>query len=607
MAFDFSKFEPPISPLVRPAALLAPEPIPQAPPPTQEDKNAPILVDCDILPPEPEVIPEIPREVPFEPKLEGFPAPAYTTDPNDNFPFEPAFPEIDNLADVHYILYPEIKLYPWQLQELLRLSGYVDGVLSGPRVHFNPHQAFRATYVTVNGSGKDMVLIATLALGAPLLYQHVIIVITSASYEQLKHQTEVHIRNGAEALKRRFGFDVYDCVEFHYKCKARNGEIKLYVTDEERRVEGWHPRHPKGRLILIINEAKGIPPPVFTAFDRCSGYSHWIEISSPGSKRGLFYNNYLSAVKYPEKPQRGKFFARKVFQKECPHKSEEDRLEILRKHGEFSYVYQTSVECNFWEEETSVAIPLVEAMSCANVEFLADDDIGIGLDYGGGGDETVLYVRFGPKTVHAKFWVDPRVLDVADRVDAELRGLGIKPSQRNYTFNYDNGGLGIGPGDYLVRKGWTLFRRNNQSPAFDKTLYVNLGAEMYGHLRRLYQNLLAPPPQDQKTLDQLVSRRVSVTESIGKRALESKKAAKARGAKSPDRADAYVLCYFSHRPAFVEVMKPEVAPKRLMTADELIQMCNNDFGFLERLFQPKQVKRPGEVFSYQNYNPNERA
>ena len=603
MAFDFSKFEPPVSPLIQPAPEIKPSAIPQAPAPTFTDPNEPILLDCEVVLPPPQEFPEAPRDIPFQPTLQGFPEQTYTTDPNDNFPFEPAFPEIDNLADVHYILYPEIQLYPWQLQELLRLSGYVDGTLSGPRVHFNPHQAFRATYVTVNGSGKDMILIATLALGAPLLYQHVVVVITSASYEQLKHQTEVHIRNGAEALKRRFGFDVYDCVEFHYKCKARNGEIKLYVTDEERRVEGWHPRHPKGRLILIVNEAKSIPPPVFTAFDRCSGYSHWIEISSPGSKRGLFYNNHLSAVQYPDKPLRGRFFSRKVFQRECPHKSEEDRKEILRKHGEFSYVYQTSVECNFWEEESSVAIPLVEVMSCANVEFLAEEDIGIGLDYAGGGDETVLYVRFGPKPTLFKVYIDPRVLDVADRIDAELRGIGIRPSQANYAFNYDNSGLGIGPGDYLVRKGWTLYRRNNQSPSFDKTLYINLGAEMYGHLRRLYQNRLVPIPQDPKTLEQLTSRRVSVTESIGKRALESKKAAKARGAKSPDRSDAWVLCYFSYKPAITEVMKPEVASKRLMTPAELVARCDNDFGFLENLFKPKRIKRTGEPFSYQDYQP----
>lgn len=600
MAFDFSKFEPPVSPLLRPVeAPKPPEPQKQlALPPI--DANEPILVDCDVVLPPAESVSDVPKDIPFEPKLSGFPPQAYSTDPNDNFPFEPAFPEIDNLADVHYILYPEIKLYPWQLQELLRLSGYVDGTLSGPRVHYNPHQAFRATYVTVNGSGKDMVLIATLALGAPLLYQHVVIVITSASYEQLKHQTEVHIRNGAEALKRKFGFDVYDCVEFHYRCKARFSEIKLYVTDEERRVEGWHPRHPKGRLILIVNEAKSIPPPVFTAFDRCSGYSHWIEISSPGSKRGLFYNNFLSAVHYPDKPQRGKYFARRVFQKECPHKSEEDRKEMLRKHGEFSYVYQTSVECNFWEEETSVAIPLVEVLSCSNVEVNAEDEIGLGLDYAGGGDETVLYVRYGPKQVLFKAYVDPRILDVADRIHEELRIIGIRPAQTNYTFNYDNGGLGMGPGDYLVRKGWTLLRRNNQSPAFDKTLYVNLGAEMYGHLRRLYQNLLVPVPADQKTLEQLTSRRVSVTESIGKRALESKKAAKSRGASSPDRADAWVLCYFSYRPAITEVMKPEVAPKRLMSPAELIARCDSDFHFLENLMKPKQIKRPGRTFSYQD-------
>lgn len=600
--FDFDKFLPPPDALIRPAvtpAPIQPEPLALPAPKERPRSDEPVPIDFEIVPEPTPVAP--PAEIPYEPQLSGFPEPSFTPDPTDAFPFEPAFPEIDNLADVHYILYPEIKLYPWQLQELLRLSGYVNGTLSGPRVHFNPHQAFRVAYVTPNGSGKDMVLIATLALGAPLLYKHVIIVITSASYEQLKHQTAVHITNGAEALKKRFGFDVYDCVEFHYKCKARSGEIKLYVTDEERRVEGWHPRHPKGRLILIINEAKGIPKPVFSAFDRCSGYSHWVEISSPGPKSGLFYTNYLSAIKFPETPKRGRFFARRVLQKECPHKSEEDRLEILRKHGELSYVYQTSVLSNFWEEETLVACPLSEVLISQGKEFEAEDEIGIGLDYAGGGDETVLYVRYGPKPVLFKAYTDPRVLDVADRIDEELRMIGIRPAQINYTFNYDDGGLGKGPGDYLVRKGWTILRRNNQSPAFEKVLFLNLGAEIYGHLRRLYQNGLIPIPRDEKTLMQLTSRQVSVTESIGKRALESKKAAKARGAASPDRADAWGLCYFSFRPAFVEVMKPVVAQKRLMTIEEFTKACEMNPDFLESLMQPKKTQDPDRIFTYQEY------
>jgi len=587
--FDFSKFE---EPIWAPAKKV-------------------ITPDREIITPvRPLVAPEVKLEDVFEQSeaprvishsLAGFPTESFSPEPNAPFPFEPAFKELDNLVDIHYFLYPDVPLYPWQRQELLRISGYVNGTLDGPRVHFSPQQAYRAAYVTVNGSGKDMVLIATTAFGLPLLYKHVVVVITSKSYEQLKKQTSVHIVNGINLLNEKLGFKVYDTVEFYYTCKERGAEISLFVTDEEGRVEGWHPHHVKGRLVLIVNEAKSIDPPVFGALDRCSGYSHWLEVSSPGRRSGIFYRNHLSAVAHPETPKRGRFFTRKIHQAECPHKSEEDRREMLRKHGENSYIYQTSVLCNFYEQEEEIAIPIKLVEACEGLEFSSNEDhYGIGLDVAAGGDETSLYVRRGAMPVHRKFFRQRDGVDTASIVDYELRLLGIRPTAQNYIFNFDDGGLGKTIGDNLKALHWRLTRRNNQSPALNPRLYLNLGAEMYFHTRDLFAHKLIPAPADQKTRDQLTTRKYDETENQGKKALQAKAAAKSEGIESPDRGDSWVLCYFSYRPDMAaEIERPELAQKRLMTPEEFIARANQDPTFLESLTAEKASVRPNELFTFQ--------
>lgn len=561
---------------------------------------------------DPSIVPVNVPEISISPRIEAIESPLTLqefealkpnyyrkNDDGNKFPFEPAFAHIQDLASLHYYLYPDIPLYIWQVEELLRISGYVDGRLDGERIHYDPHQAYRASYVTVNGSGKDMILIATTAIGLPLFYKHMLVVISTASHEQLKFQTAVHISNGIRTLNERVGFKVFDSVEFYHSCKERGGEIKLFVTDEEGRVEGWHPHHPKGRLALIINEAKTIPRPVFSAFDRCSGYSHWLEVSSPGMPAGLFYENHMSAVPYPARPERGRFFTRKVRQEECPHKSEEDRKEMLRKHGANSYIYRTSVLCEFAAKEDEVAVPLELVAACRSLKFDADEkDIGIGFDIAAGGDEAALYVRRGAYPFGKKFFVNRDTLESVDIADAFLRNLGITPKS-DYTFNYDDNGMGKGPGDYLVRKGWRIIRRHNQSAAIEKTVYLNIGAEMYGHLKRLYSHKYIPAPPDAETEKQLTTRKTA-DRGLGKIALQSKKEARADGITSPDRADAWALCYFSFRPEFRE-RQVEVAQKRLMTVDEFLEAANGNPHFIENLVSKMTEQKPrhGEPFTFQ--------
>jgi len=72
-------------------------------------------------------------------------------------------------------------------------------------------------------------------------------------------------------------------------------------------------------MSIGINEAKTVPDTIRDALSRCTGYSYWLEVSSPAFKTGGFYRASLGAVRYPEIPKLGEWYYRRVPVDECPH------------------------------------------------------------------------------------------------------------------------------------------------------------------------------------------------------------------------------------------------------------------------------------------------
>jgi len=512
------------------------------------------------------------------------PGPTPPAPPNG---FDPAY-GLNDLVDVWNLMFPEMDLYQWQAEELLRMSGYITGRLNGPRLHFTEQDPYLATYVCANGSGKDKILISTAAIGLPLLYRDVIVVITSSSNEQLKFQTENHITRGIAALNARLSQPVYESIHYYHRCAARGGEIKLFATDEAGRAEGWHPMSKGGRLVIIVNEAKSITPEIFSALDRCHGYSHWLEISSPGPRRGMFYENFKRAVKHPASYCSNKYYARKVDVSACPHVSIQAQERVIEKHKENSFIVQTSLRANFFEEEKDVVIPAGLVDDCESVEPQGET-LGIGLDCAAGGDETCLAVRKGNRLIDQLYFREPDVEKACALIDRRLDPFRFL----EYSFNLDDGGVGAGFRAVLSRYGWSVIPRHNQSAAYKKDEFSNLGAEMWWHVRDLFQARKIPKPADETLYTQLITRQNDVSEGLGKKKLASKKRIKELGGASPDRADAFVLAYYSYNPAIVEkteLQKPEEFT--LYTPDALVRHLRRHPNLFSPEPKPTQTGRP---------------
>jgi hypothetical protein len=473
----------------------------------------------------------------------------------------------DNPVAMLLVIDPEVKLHKWQFETLMMLAGYLTPGDYKTKTEINDKNPLRLAMAAANGSGKDRFIIAGanvwFAVSAVQNYG----VITSSSFDQVKFQTEPHIKKLCDAINAKFGRTFYS-TQFHHQVKRFGSQIRLFATNEAGRAEGSHP-YGRGKMMLTMNEAKSLDPAIFDAMERCSGYSYWLEVSSPAGCSGHFYDSAKNATRYPAPLTLNKTYFRQVSQYECPHISQAHIDNLKEKYGEDSALFKSSVLAEFSDAESDNIIKASSVEICANATVPEiGNDIGIGLDLAAGGDENGCFVRKGNRVIHKFFFTQTDTTITADLIDTQLSTW----KAGDYLFNADDGGVGHAIVDMLKRKGWNIRRRNNQSAAHSKREFSNLGAEMWYWMKRLIERkLIIIPSNIPKLIYQLTNRyHLGLDQTQGRIALEPKSIARAKGHASPDRADAFVLCFMDYRPDKA-VYEPKAQPDagKFYTADEL--------------------------------------
>jgi len=86
-------------------------------------------------------------------------------------------------------------------------------------------------------------------------------------------------------------------------------------------VEGYHPfpDHPGAEMCIAINEAKSVDDAIFNAMRRCTGFSVWLEVSSPGRAFGHFFTRVSESRQWEDGYCAGKGFTRRITAYDCPH------------------------------------------------------------------------------------------------------------------------------------------------------------------------------------------------------------------------------------------------------------------------------------------------
>ncbi len=519
------------------SAQLAPDPL----------KDIPKL---DTTPPKPE--PALPKseEAKFNSALEAI---------NDGTKYQPLTQFESPLVMLAYVdprfqsteFKPksDVTLWNWQREALFFLSCGGKFTQDTPLI-FN--------LCANNGSGKDAYIIAPLAVWHAITKIRSRCIITTSSHHQLKSQTEPSIRIIAHAINewttKNFGGPILIIKQFHIVCTTTHSEIRMFVTDEEGNVEGFHPHAdwPNAEMLVILNEAKSITDDIYKATKRWTGFNRWLNISSSGECSGFFYKAILKStpwtIKVPFNPD--ETYARKITSDECPHISQlaktRDKIEL----GENSAIYRSIYLSEFTTLDESVIITKEALQKCISFPppHVLKTELGCGIDLALGGDETTMWMRVGNKPVASHYFRDRDSVSTAQRVILQLDEWRSIYNLQAHNVYADDGGLSRSIIDimkYLNADRWgDINRVHNQSPAIRKDIYGNRGGELWFVVKRLIEMGVIPmTDEDTRLIEQLTTRYCRISKTNFKLFLESKIEAKAKGHGSPDRADAFVLSF----------------------------------------------------------------
>lgn len=170
-------------------------------------------------------------------------------------------------------------------------------------------------------------------------------------------------------------------------------------------------------------------------------------------------------------------------------------------------------------------------------EIEDDGAIEIGADIARmGNDRTVLWKRKGLKTVDVKEYTKLRTTEVAERI-IEFAG-----HDKSILIKVDDTGVGGGVTDELIRQKFNVLPVNFGGEPVDKDKYPNWISEAWFHMAEVMPEAQLPMNSD---LLMELSTRQWVQDNKGKRKVEGKADYKKRGYRSPDLADACIICYYT--------------------------------------------------------------
>lgn len=470
------------------------------------------------------------------------------------------------------------KLHPWQIQFMMDFAD---------DRHSKDHP-FQAAVQACNGSGKDKYIVAACIVWLCMRYCYARGIATNGSGDQLDNQTELHIEWLCKQVNKKIDPKIWKCNYRYYECLATASPIKLFATDEPGKAEGYHPLRTGAKMAIFASEAKSIPAEIFDALERCHGFTHRIDVSSPGLQTGNFYDVCMTgierrSVKDVKEVPPINVIRYLITYKDCPHitELEADRMASKLKGGRTNATFRSSMLSEFCTTDEMVVCNSTDVWLAVNsppAEWVKEEHNKGGLDLSDGGDETCLIVRNGNKHL--------ATIPIRDIENTEDTISFLEEQFKLWNLNHpqayiyaDCGGLGKPMLDRLKRKGWSNIRYvDNRHRPFEPRTYQNRGAEIWFHCSILFEQRLLIVNYDRELVTQLCTRYYKITPKNTHQLL-SKVESRSRGYPSPDRADAFVLAFWDYKSKYHDFAPPE--EDKLPFTPEKQEKPKPDFSMLE--------------------------
>lgn len=289
----------------------------------------------------------------------------------------------------------------------------------------------------------------------------------------------------------------------------------------------------QGRVILIGDEASGIPEQVFeAAAGSMSGHNcTTILLGNPTRSQGFFFDTHTRLAHMWRTRRVSCLDSRRVSQ---------DFIDDMRaRYGEDSNAYRVRVLGEFprSDDDTLISLEVVEAAFHRNIELDATWLPVWGLDVARFGDDDTALVKRHGRVVpeRPRVWSKLDTMQVVGRLKHEYDMAAIKPIE----INVDVIGIGAGVVDRGREIGLPVRGINvSESPSFGEG-YLKLRDELWGKGKEWLERRDCKLPDDPRFLE-LTLPRYSF-DSAGRLKVESKDELKRRKVRSPNVADAFLL------------------------------------------------------------------
>lgn len=392
-----------------------------------------------------------------------------------------------------------------------------------------------------HGVGKSAT-VALLCVWALLCFPVVKIVITAPSgpqlYDALFAEVKLWISRLPDALRPLLDVSS-DRVEVVGAREAAFLSVRTSRAETPEALQGIHA--DQGRVILIADEASGIPEPVFEAGAGSMSGENCVTIllGNPTRSSGLFFDTHHKLADLWKRYH--------VSCVNSPRVARDFIEDMKARYGEDSNAYRVRVLGEFprRDDDTLIALELIEAAMSRDIAIDPQAVKVWGLDVARfGNDKSVLTKRWG-KVIpeRQRVW---RGLDLMQLVGAVKHEYDATPPEaKPAEILVDVIGLGAGVVDRLRELRLPVRGINvSESPAFDVDgQYVALRDELWGKGREWLEARDCRLPNDPALLELSVPR--YSFQSNGKMKVESKTDMKRRGLSSPDHADSFLLTFAS--------------------------------------------------------------
>lgn len=340
------------------------------------------------------------------------------------------------------------------------------------------------------------------------------------------------VNNIPEKLKEWFPFDVQtDRVVIH-------DNFAVARTAREESPESFQGFHA-GNIMLLADEASGVPDPVFLAGQGVMSEEGAITIliGNPTRPVGWFFDSFHSDA--------AKYLCMTISCEDSERVSKQYITDMRDKHGENSYEFKVRVLGEFHMEDSGVVIPLPWIKEAIGRDVTPDSDYIVwGVDVSDGRDKSAIAKRKGNILLEPpRAWGGKELMQSVGIVVDEY--YKAKRGEEPDEICVDAIGMGTGFAQRLAEalKGEPVkITRVNVALTGAKIgeRFTSRRVELWNYGRKWFEGWLCSIPQGCADLmGQLSSVEWEVKDSNGKWALVDKKA----GGGSPDVADAFLLTF----------------------------------------------------------------